>query len=93
MTLLGDPSICFGHDLSEVCEDSLTLTQYPAENTSNHVMFKAGSIIRVRDGFAIPTGVHVVFDAPTIIFEDGFNCPLGATFETRNEGCVLLEQN
>ena len=93
MTLLGDPSICFGHDLSEVCKDNLTLTQYPAENTSNHVLFKAGSSIRVTGDFTIPIGVHVVFDAPTIIIEDGFDCPLGASFETRNEGCVLLEQN
>lgn len=93
MTLLGDPSICMGHDLSEVCEDNLTLTQYPTDNTSNHVMFKAGSSIRVMAGFTIPIGVHVVFDAPTIIFEDGFNCPLGATFETRSEGCVLLTQD
>ena len=32
---------------------------------------------------------HVIFDAPIVTFANGFSCPLGASFETRNEGCEL----
>jgi hypothetical protein len=43
----------------------------------------------VSSSFTIPQGVHVIFDAPEVVFENGFLCPAGATFETRNEGCEL----
>ena len=33
--------------------------------------------------------VHIVFDAPKITFEKGFRCSVGASFETRHEGCEL----
>lgn len=89
MTLLGDPTIDFRHQVSDVCVQNLLLTTYPANDTSNLVLFKAGNSITVSGEFVIPVGVHVIFDAPQIIFEDGFSCPLGATFETRNEGCEL----
>lgn len=52
-------------------------------------MYKAGEKITVSGNYIIPQGVHVIFDAPQVIFGDNFSCPLGASFETRNEGCEL----
>ena len=28
-------------------------------------------------------------ESPVVTFANGFSCPLGASFETRNEGCEL----
>lgn len=89
MTILGDPTIHFRHDVHNYCVNDLVLTSFPQNNHSNHILFKAGHRIKVTNKFVIPAGVHIVFDAPTIVFEDGFICPKGATFETRNEGCKL----
>ena len=89
MTLLGDPTINFRHQVSDVCVENLALNEFPSNNNSNLVLFKAGSTIYVSENFEIPSGVHVIFDAPVVTFANGFSCPLGASFETRNEGCEL----
>ena len=89
MTLLGDPTIKLWHNVSDVCEEDLILTHFPDDNHSNLVMWKAESSISVASTFERPQGVHVIFDAPDIIFEPGFSCPIEASFETRNEGCEL----
>ena len=89
MTLLGDPTIRFRHQVSDVCVENLTLTTFPSNDHSNLVLFKAGSSIHISENFVIPDGVHVIFDAPVVTFANGFSCPLGASFETRNEGCEL----
>lgn len=89
MTLLGDPTIKFRHQVSDVCVENLTLTTFPSNDHSNLVLFKAGSCIHISENFVIPVGVHVIFDAPVVTFANGFSCPLGASFETRNEGCEL----
>lgn len=52
-------------------------------------MFKAEKSITISDNFSIPEGVHVIFDAPIVKFEKDFSIPIGASFETRNEGCEL----
>ncbi len=31
----------------------------------------------------IPVGVHVIFDAPEVVLDNGFICPIGASFEIR----------
>lgn len=89
MTLLGDPTIKLWHNVNDICEENLVLTQYPDNNHSNLVMWKAESNIVVESTFVIPQGVHVILDAPNVIFKSGFSCPIGASFETRNEGCEL----
>ena len=88
MTILGDPTISLHHSVSNVCVENLILSSFP-ENSSNLVLFRAGRSITVSGNFVIPSGVHVVFDAPKVSFESGFVCPPGATFETRSEGCEL----
>jgi hypothetical protein len=89
MTLLGDPTINFRHQVSDVCVENLTLTAFPSDDHSNLVLYRAGSSIYISDNFVIPSGVHVIFDAPIVTFANGFSCPLGASFETRKEGCEL----
>lgn len=89
MTILGDPMIYLRHQVSDICVANLTLTSFPSDNHSNLVMFKAGNQIKVTGNFTIPQGTHVIFDAPKVTFEKGFKCPMGASFETRNEGCEL----
>lgn len=89
MVLLGDPTINFRHNVSNYCVNDLVLNSYPSNDESNLIMYKAGKTITVKSGFVIPNGVHVIFDAPKVIFDKGFSCPKGATFETRNEGCKL----
>ena len=34
-------------------------------------------------------GKLFIFDTPQILFEPNVTCPLGASFETRYEGCEL----
>lgn len=89
MTILGDPTIDFRYKVSDLCLSNLSLTTFPSNNTSNLVLYKAGNKITVSGNYIIPQGVHVIFDAPQVEFEENFSCPLGASFETRNEGCEL----
>ena len=89
MVLLGDPTIDFRHEVSNICTNNLVLTTFPTNNSSNLIIYKAAQSISVSGNFVIPQGVHVVFDAPQVSFDDTFYCPLGATFETRSEGCEL----
>lgn len=89
MTILGDPTIDFRYNVSDLCVNNLSLTVFPSNNTSNLVIYKAGNKITVSGGFVIPQGVHVVFDAPEVVFDGTFTCPSGASFETRHEGCEL----
>ena len=89
MTIIGDPTINFRHNVNSICVNNLSLSSFPESNHSNLVLFKAGECITVSGNFIIPNGVHVIFDAPTVILSPDFECPLGASFETRNEGCEL----
>jgi len=89
LTILGDPTIYLKHRVSDVCVNDLSLGSFPSGNKSNLLMFKAANSIHVSGNFVIPQGVHVIFDAPRIIFDPSFSCPIGATMETRNEGCEL----
>jgi len=89
MTILGDPTIDFRYQVSDRCVNNLYLTTFPIDNFSNLIMYKARNLINVSGNFVIPQGVHVIFDAPQVVFEENFSCPLGASFETRSEGCEL----
>lgn len=89
IVLLGDPTINFRHDVNNFCTHDLVLESYPNDDESNLLMYKAGHSITIKAGYVIPNGVHVIFDAPIVIFEKGFSCPKGVTIETRNEGCRL----
>ena len=49
MTLLGDPTINFRHQVNDVCVENLTLTAFPSDNHSNLVLFKAGNSINISE--------------------------------------------
>lgn len=89
MTLLGDPLIDFRYEVCDKCVSNLVLTSFPDNNSSNMILYKAENSIRVSGNFVIPQGVHVIFDAPSVVFEENFSCSSGASFETRSEGCEL----
>lgn len=84
MTILGDPTIYLWHDVSDILVSEISLNSFPNDDNSNLVLFKAKERIHVEGGFSIPVGVHVIFEAPEILIDSDFNCPLGATFELRN---------
>ncbi len=88
-TLLGDPTINFRHSVGNYCVNDLVLTAFPQDNQSNLVLFRAANSITVSQNFIIPANVHVVFDAPTVTINPQFVCPVGASFEVRNEGSEL----
>lgn len=54
MTLLGDPTINFRHQVGDVCVENLTLSSFPSDDYSNLVLFKAGSTITISENFEIP---------------------------------------
>ena len=89
MTILGDPTIDFRYQVSDLCVNNLSLATFPSNNSSNLIIYKAGNKITVSGSFVIPQGVHVIFDAPQVVFEENFTCSSGASFETRSEGCEL----
>ena len=89
MTVLGDPTLNTRYKVQNQCVATLNLLTFPTDNYSNLILYKAAKEIRVSSNFSIPPGVHVIFDAPKVFFEPGFSCQVGATFETRCEGCEL----
>lgn len=84
VTLLGDPVTSLKHDAINYCPEKVELSTFPTENNSNMVLFKATKEIKVLPSFNIPSGVNVILSAPNIIFENGFNCNIGASVETRS---------
>ncbi len=67
---------------------ALMMAFVPFSNVSIDA-FRAANSITVSQDFIIPANVHVVFDAPTVTINPQFVCPVGASFEIRNEGCEL----
>ena len=89
MTLLGDPTINFRHQVSDFCGSSLVRTSFPSEDNSNLLLLKAEDSICVYQDFTIPQGVEVILDAPEVVIGNGFYCPNGSILEIRQEGCEL----
>lgn len=89
MTILGDPTLNTRYKVQDHCTNVINLSTFPANNVSNLIIYKAAKEIVVSNNFIIPSGVHVVFDAPKVVLAPGFSCQIGASFETRHEGCLL----
>ena len=54
MTLLGDPTINFRHQVNDVCVKNRTLTALPSDNHSKLRLLKAGHRINNRKIFMNP---------------------------------------
>lgn len=93
MTLLGDPNFYLRHEVTDYCCENLVLTSFPQGDNSNLVMRKAAASITLSNNYVIPQGVHVIADAPKITIQGRFVCPQGSSFETRNEGCSIVNIN
>lgn len=87
MTILGDPLINFHYKAHENCVDTLYLTTFDVENTSNVHFYTAKERIVVEGNFVVPNNVQVVFDAPEIVLRNGFKCAGGGRMSTSTEGC------
>ncbi len=87
MTIIGDPFISMKYNTNTTCRDVLALNSFDTNNSSRLRYYRASERIEVGGNYVIPVGKHVIFDAPEIAFLPGFQCPVGATFETRTEGC------
>ena len=83
MTIIGDPMINFFHCMNSRCASQVTLNSFDTSNTASHRY-----IIAKVNNYVIPSGKHVIFNAKEVIFNPGFKCELGGSFEVINEGCM-----
>ncbi len=88
LTIIGDPFVMMKYNTITICQDVLTLSSFDNSNPSKLHYYRAQERIEVGGNYVIPVGKHVIFDAPEVVFLSGFQCPVGATFETRTEGCI-----
>ncbi len=86
MVIIGDPMIQLNKDDAFTCQDTISIDHFETSNQSNLHYYRANSTINVCN-YMIPIGTHVIFDAPNVNLGTNFSCPLGATFEIRNNGC------
>ncbi len=87
LTIIGDPFVMMKYNTNTTCQNVLTLNSFDTNNSSRLRYYRARQRIEVGGNYVIPVGKHVIFDAPEVRFLPGFQCPAGATFETRTEGC------
>ena len=87
MTIIGDPMVNFYHCMNNRCVSQITLTGFDISNTASHRYIVAKDAIIVNN-YVIPSGKQVIFNAKEVIFDPGFECQPGGTFEVINEGCM-----
>ena len=87
MSIIGDPLVNFHHCMNNRCESEITLNRFDNSNTASHRYIVATDKI-IANNYVIPSGKHVIFNAREIELNHGFECQLGGTFETIDEGCI-----
>lgn len=85
--LMGDPMINFYHCMNDNCENIITLNGFDNSNPASHRYIVAKDKIIVNN-YVIPSGIHVIFNAPEVDLSSGFECQFGGSFEIINEGCM-----
>lgn len=85
LSILGDPMVTLNS--LENCQDTIVLNSYDSANQSNVQIYRASSNIVIGDNYQIPTGKKIILDAPIVLLNPKFSCPLGAYLEVKNEGC------
>lgn len=85
LSILGDPMVAL-NSLGK-CQDTITLNSYDTNNQSNVQIYRASSNIIIGDYYQIPTGREIILDAPTVLLNPMFICPLGASIDVKKEGC------
>ena len=87
LSILGDPMIILNNNIIESCQDTLILNNYDTSLESNIQIYKASKCIIIGGNFHIPFGKTIIVDAPSVNIAPEFYCPIGASFEIRNNGC------
>lgn len=80
MTIIGDPLVNFFHRANDRAENQITLNGFDLYNTGSHRYIAAREVITANN-YAIPADKHVIFDAPQIILNSGFECHAQGSFE------------
>jgi len=86
LCIIGDPFIKFKYNTYYSCNNILNITNYTATD-NNIIYYRAKEKIIINTNFEQAIGKHIIFDAPTVIFSEGFSIPNGTTMEILNEGC------
>ena len=89
MSILGDPMAMLKYQNDNDCPDSIMLNCFDNLNHSNVQYYRAKTNITVENAYIVPSGIKVILDAPQVCINPSFVCPIGASFEIRNKGCVI----
>lgn len=90
LTIIGDPLVNFYHCTNSTCTDEIILYSYDNNNSPLSYYLASESITvtpQTNGSFTIPNGDHCILNAPTVLIDGEFLCPLGSTLEILNEGC------
>ena len=90
LTIIGDPLVNFYHCTNSTCTDEIRLDYYDSANSPLSYYLASESITvtpPTNGSFTISEGDHCILNAPTVIIDGEFLCPLGSTLEILNEGC------
>ncbi len=89
MSIIGDPMVNFYHCMNDRCDSQITLSTFDNSNSSpvRYFLAKDNITINPSSTYVIPSGKHVIFNAPNVDIIKNFECELGGTFEIVNEGC------
>jgi hypothetical protein len=89
LSIIGDPMVNFYHCMNERCNSQIILNSFDNSNLSpiRYFLAKDNITIDTDSNYLIPTGKHVILNAPIVDIIQNFECDLGGTFEIINEGC------
>lgn len=86
LCIIGDPFVSFKYNTNNTCTNILRVSNYEA-TSSNIIYYRAKEKIIVDADFKNVKDKHFVFDAPIVIFANGFYLPKGSSMEVLQEGC------
>lgn len=90
LTIIGDPLVNFYHCTNSTCTDEITLYSYDNNNSPLSYYLASESITvtpPTNSSYTISEGDHCILNAPTVLIDGEFLCPIGSTLEILNEGC------
>ena len=81
MTIIGDPLINFLYRVRSTSR--IVLNSFDTDNSATYRYVKASEEIQA-DNYAIPAGMKVIFNAPSVIMNAGFTCNPESTLVINN---------
>ena len=80
LSIIGDPFITFINNTNYDCPDTTNVTYYLSSN-DKFIYYRANKELKITANFENATGKHIIFDAPTVKFSDGFYLPNNTSIE------------